>query len=85
MFESSQDSQYFWWYLFVQSLTAFLAIPAETPLAGLFPMKGHSDLSCQFVSSFITFNTPVTWHPYQLNAVLFSQFHEELIAVPNQF
>jgi hypothetical protein len=27
----------------------------------------------------------VTWHPYQLNSVMFSQFCKGLMAVPNQF
>jgi hypothetical protein len=38
-----KDSQYFLWSLFVQSLTAFLAIPAEMPRAGSGPINGHSD------------------------------------------
>jgi hypothetical protein len=37
------DSQYFLWFLFVQSLTAFLANPTEMPQAGLGPVNWCSD------------------------------------------
>jgi hypothetical protein len=38
-----KDSRYFLWSLFVQSVTAFLAVPDEMPQAGSGPMSGHSD------------------------------------------
>jgi hypothetical protein len=38
-----KDSQNFLWSLFVQSLTALLAIPTEMPQAGSGPMNGPSD------------------------------------------
>jgi hypothetical protein len=37
------------------------------------------------VSSFVTNNTLVTRHPYQLNSVMFGHLHEGLMAVPNQY
>jgi hypothetical protein len=27
----------------------------------------------------------MTWHPYQLNSVMFDQLHEGMMAVPDQF
>jgi hypothetical protein len=41
--------------------------------------------SCQLIGSFITLDTPVTKHLYQLNSVVFSQFHKGCTAVPHQF
>jgi hypothetical protein len=37
------------------------------------------------ISSFITFNALMPRHPHQLNYVMFSQFHEGLMAVSDQF
>jgi hypothetical protein len=41
--------------------------------------------SCQLICRFITNNDQMTWHPYQLNPVVFSQLYEGLVAVRNQF
>jgi hypothetical protein len=42
------DSQCFLCFLFVQSLTAFLAAPIEMPQAGSGPMNGLSEPVVQF-------------------------------------
>jgi hypothetical protein len=51
-----KDFQYFWWSLFVMSLTAFLAIPAEMPQAGLGLMREHSDPN---LASWLAFTLPL--------------------------
>jgi hypothetical protein len=35
--------------------------------------------------SFIALSSPVTQHPYQLNSVVFSQFHKGLLEAQDQF
>jgi hypothetical protein len=41
--------------------------------------------SCQLICPFITKNTLMTWHPYQLNSVMFGQLYEGLVAVADKF
>jgi hypothetical protein len=41
--------------------------------------------SCQQICCFIIDNTLMTWHPYQLNFVMFGQLYEGLIAIADQF
>jgi hypothetical protein len=38
---------------------------------------------CQLIGNFITFNTLVTWHPYQLSSVMLNQLREGLMTVPD--
>jgi hypothetical protein len=40
--------------------------------------------SCQLNCNFITHDILMTWHPYQLNPVIFDQLCEGLVAVPDQ-
>jgi hypothetical protein len=37
--------------------------------------------SCQLICRFITSNTLMTWHPHQLNSVMFGQLHKGLMAL----
>jgi hypothetical protein len=59
-----------------------MAVPADMLQAA----NGRSDCNVANRSSIsLPFNTPVTWHPYQLNSVMFSQFRKGLMAVPLYF
>jgi hypothetical protein len=58
---------------------AFLATQSEIPQAGSGPVF------FQVICCFITNNTLMTWHPYQLNSVMFNQLCEGLMAVLDLF
>jgi len=40
-------------------------------------------LPWQIFNYFISLNSHLSWHPYQLNPVMFYQFHTELTTIPD--
>jgi hypothetical protein len=80
-----KDSQYFLWFIVIQSIIAFLATYGDaTGRFWSYERMFRSNLN-QLIFCFIPSDTLMSWYPYQVDPVVISQFHEGLVAVPDQF
>jgi hypothetical protein len=80
---SFMDCQCSSYYLLVQYLTTPLATSANTPSVGSGPMSNVRSLLWLIDHYFISINSHVSWHLYQLDPIMFCEFHHGYMVVPD--